>query len=178
MHVPVAKIERVVLSHWHSDHTGGLLSLLELRNNSTAASKPIVVDAHPDRPIARGIAPGPNYDKVIGQLAPDPSFDLIKEGGGVVETHSEGHAVADGTVWVSGEIPRVTEYEEGIMGGMRFLEDHPGKGKWVSENVREHECLGAFLTKQLQHIMDERYAAIDVKGKGLVLFSAQVFQLS
>lgn len=26
-----------------------------------------------------------------------------------------------------------------------------------------------------QHIMDERYAAIDVVGKGLVIFSAYVF---
>lgn len=136
MKVPVAKIERVILSHWHSDHTGGLLSFLKLRREAGASLEPVVVDAHPNRPIARGIAPGPKYDKVIGQLATDPSFELIKEGGGLLETHSEGHAVADGTVWVSGEIPRITEYEEGIMGGMRFFEDDIGKGNWVAENVR------------------------------------------
>jgi len=156
MKIPVDKIERVVLSHWHSDHTGGLLSLLNLRKNHVTSAKGIVVDVHPDRPIARGISPGPNYDKIIGQLAPDPSFELIKEAGGVLETHAEGHAVADGTVWVSGEIPRVTEYEQGILGGMRFFEDRESGSKWVPEN----------------HIMDERYAAIDVKGKGLVIFSA------
>jgi 7,8-dihydropterin-6-yl-methyl-4-(beta-D-ribofuranosyl)aminobenzene 5'-phosphate synthase len=31
------------------------------------------------------------------------------------------------------------------------------------------------LIRELQHIMDERYAAIDVKGKGLVIFTAYVY---
>lgn len=137
MQIPVGKIERVILSHWHSDHTGGLLSLLNLRKNHLSSpQKGIIVDAHPNRPVARGIAPGPNYDKVIGQLASDPSFELIQEAGGILETHAEGHAVANGSIWVSGEIPRVTEYEQGILGGMRFLEDRESNGKWIPENVR------------------------------------------
>jgi 7,8-dihydropterin-6-yl-methyl-4-(beta-D-ribofuranosyl)aminobenzene 5'-phosphate synthase len=136
MKIPVDKIERVILSHWHSDHTGGLLSLLNLRKDGVSRSpKGIIVDAHPDRPVARGIAPGPNYDKVIAQLAPDPSFELIQEAGGILETHAEGHAVAGGTVWVSGEIPRVTEYEQGILGGMRFFDGQERGGKWATENV-------------------------------------------
>ncbi|KAF8893973.1 beta-lactamase-like protein [Infundibulicybe gibba] len=102
MHVPIESIERVVISHWHSDHTGGLLSFLASRESACE------IDVHPDRPSARGIAPGP--------------FWLY--------------------VWVSGEIPRVTEFEAGMLGGMRW------------------------------HIMDERYAAVDVAGKGLVIFSA------
>jgi len=158
MNIPVSKIERVMLSHWHSDHTGGLLSFLKLWSESSASAESdhgVVVDAHPNRPIARGIAPPP-YDKVVCQLASDPEFQSIIDGAGVLELHTEGHAVADGTVWVSGEIPRVTDYEQGILGGMRFVEDDVGKGKWVQEN----------------HIMEERYAAIDVKGKGVVIFSA------
>lgn len=31
---------------------------------------------------------------------------------------------------------------------------------------------GGLMLGKLQHIMDERYAAIDVVGKGLVIFSA------
>jgi len=157
MNVPVSRIDRVILSHWHRDHTGGLLSLLKLRSSERTAHPPesgIIVDTHPDRPIARGIAP--NDDQIIGQLPADPTFELIEEAGGKVEFHREGHAVADGAIWVSGEIPRLTDFEQGILGGVRFFEDDTGKGKWVREN----------------HIMDERYAAIDVKGKGLVIFSA------
>ncbi|KZP32912.1 hypothetical protein FIBSPDRAFT_721887, partial [Athelia psychrophila] len=62
-----------------------------------------------------------------------------------------------GTVWVSGEIPRITEFEGGLLGGVRWFEtENGGKGGWKSE----------------EHIMDERYACIDVAGKGLVIFSA------
>ncbi|KAJ3476042.1 hypothetical protein NLI96_g11429 [Meripilus lineatus] len=165
MHIPVEKISRVVLSHWHSDHSGGILSFLNVRRqkisslgpNHTPTPPPCVVDLHPDRPIARGIAPnGP--EKVMGQLNPDPTFEEIEEAGGVVEKRGEGHAVAGGGVWVSGEIPRLTWFEEGLhIGAVRFFEEEgEAKGKWVLE----------------QHIMDERYAAIDVAGKGLVIFSS------
>lgn len=152
MQVPVEKIERIVTSHWHSDHTGGLLSFLDLRRSRTtqetgvlaaacAAASPIVVDLHPDRPVARGIAPGPTYDKVLCALPFDPTFQAIEAAGGVVEKHAEGHAVAGGGVWVSGEIPRVTEFETGILGGLRWnqesTEESPKPdGEWVSDGVR------------------------------------------
>ncbi|KAL0072441.1 hypothetical protein AAF712_000204 [Marasmius tenuissimus] len=157
MHIPPTNITRIITSHWHSDHTGGLLSFLHHRRQySDSQTEPTpaecVVDVHPDRPIARGIAPGPTFSKVIARLREDPTFDGIEKAGGVVEKHPEGHLVADGTVWVSGEIPRVTDFEaDGLRGGMRWFQEH-----WKPE----------------PHIMDERFAAIDVAGKGLVVFSA------
>ena len=141
MQVPTERIERVIISHWHSDHSGGLLSFLSFRNDALRledqASPPgaCCVDVHPDRPSARGIAPGPSYDKVICALPFDPTFEEIERLGGVVDRHKEGHAVAGGTVWVSGEIPRQTEYETGLMGGMRWVEEAEGVGKWVSDPV-------------------------------------------
>ncbi|KIY66895.1 hypothetical protein CYLTODRAFT_423042 [Cylindrobasidium torrendii FP15055 ss-10] len=150
--INTAKISRVITSHWHSDHTGGLLSFLDYRNEQGAKTA-VVVDCHPDRPFQRGIAPGPNYDKVIGALARDPEFDAMQSRGAVVDKHAEAHVVAGGGVYVSGEIPRVTSYEQGIPGARRWNEQ---KALWEDE----------------EHIMDERYAAIDVLGKGLVIFSA------
>jgi len=147
MQTPIERIERVITSHWHSDHTGGLLSFLELRHstsdrNSHETHSPCVVDVHPDRPLARGIAPGPTYDKVICSLPPDPTFELIEKAGGVLEKHSEGHAVAGGTLWVSGEIPRVTEYETGLLGGMRWVQKGLNTtGEWANEQVN-HLRLG------------------------------------
>jgi len=159
LQVPVDKIDRIITSHWHSDHTGGLLSFLRLRATESGSS-PCIVDVHPDRPISRGIAPGPTFDKVICAIPPDPSFAQIEEAGGIVEKHAEGHAVAGGTVWISGEIPRVTTFEIGMLSGVRWIEESleggDARGKWIPEH----------------QIMDERYAAVDVAGKGLVLFSA------
>ncbi|KAJ7178424.1 beta-lactamase-like protein [Mycena crocata] len=150
MQVPVDNVSRVITSHWHSDHTGGLLSFLKLRSRSQEC----IVDCHPNRPISRGMARGPLYDKVFGALPDDPTFEQIEEAGGIVEKHADGHAVAGGGVWVSGEIPRVTSFEGGVPGGKRWVAEDGGK--WISDEL----------------ILDERYAVIDVAGKGLVIFSA------
>ncbi|EIN13875.1 hypothetical protein PUNSTDRAFT_95274 [Punctularia strigosozonata HHB-11173 SS5] len=152
--VPIDRISTVILSHWHSDHSGGLLSFLQLRQQQGARGN-VAVDLHPSRPIARGGAPPPNYDKVSWRLPADPTFEDIEKCGGTVHTNDQPHTVASGTVYVSGEIPRVTDFEEGLMGGMRFVADK-SEGKWIRE----------------WDIMDERYAAIDVLGKGLVIFTA------
>ena len=103
--VDTTVISRVILSHWHADHTGGLLSFLSLRSSQETAGGAVgvekcIVDVHPSRPIARGIAPPPG-NKVLVRLPADPTFDEIVRAGGVVEKHAEGHAVAGGTVWVS-----------------------------------------------------------------------------
>lgn len=90
---------------------------------------------HPSRPTARGIAPPPS-GKVICQLPRDPTFEEIEAHGGIVEIHREGHAVAGGTVWVSGEIPRVTPFEGGLIGGVRFIPSNDGTpGNWSDERV-------------------------------------------
>jgi 7,8-dihydropterin-6-yl-methyl-4-(beta-D-ribofuranosyl)aminobenzene 5'-phosphate synthase len=68
----------------------------------------------------------------VSALPIDPSFEEIASAGGTVETHAKGHAVAGGTVWVSGEIPRVSTFEEGIFGGRTWTEDNG----WVKDEVR------------------------------------------
>lgn len=135
MHIPVHIIDRVVVSHWHSDHTGGLLTFLEhhrkARENNGLTS-PCIVDVHPSRPSLRGIAPGPKFDKVLCALPRDPTFQEIQDQGGRLEEKPLAHTVADGTVWVSGHVPRVTLYEKGIMGGMRWNDE---TGGWDPEQV-------------------------------------------
>jgi 7,8-dihydropterin-6-yl-methyl-4-(beta-D-ribofuranosyl)aminobenzene 5'-phosphate synthase len=137
MQISIERIEHVIISHWHSDHTGGLLSFLSLRQNAVESSNQTAVactvDVHPDRPIARGIAPGPAYDKVLCALPSDPTFEAIEKLKGIVDKQKEGHTVAGGSVWVSGEIPRQTEFETGLSGGMRWVEEEGGK--WVSDPV-------------------------------------------
>lgn len=212
LQIPITQIDRVVTSHWHSDHTGGLLSFLELRKKcikegvdtppltsstlpqlpgtveavlppgtdqavrpiSVDGVKPCVVDVHPSRPHLRAIAPPPKNDQVLCTLPPDPTFEAIAAAGGVLEKRKDGHTVSGGTVWVSGEVPRVTQWEGGLLGGVRWVEEgdegyeredgeieigpvgDEAKGRWKSE----------------PHLMDERYAAVDVEGRGLVVFSS------
>jgi len=165
LEIASSSIDRIVLSHWHRDHSGGILETLrraqrENPTNDAAPVTPIVVDLHPSRPLARGIARPPSK-VVIGRLPDDPTFAEIEAAGGKVDLHSEGHSVAGGTVWVSGEIPRDVHFEVGLQGGMRWFEDEgeeksAEKGRWIPE----------------EDILDERYAVVDVLGKGLVVFSA------
>ena len=69
--------------------------------------------------------------------------------GARVEKFREPHVVAGGAVYVSGEIPRVTQFEEGLFGGRRWVEDldesegvdgdrdgsKKGKAGWIAEPV-------------------------------------------
>lgn len=141
MKVPVLSIERVILSHWHADHSGGMLSFLKFRRetqkNAPEGQKvtTCVADLHPDRPVARGFAPPPKV-KPICRLPEDPSFKAIEESGAKVEHHAEPHTVSDGAVYVSGKIPRVTHFERGLIGNMRWVEGNDGEGNWVADNVK------------------------------------------
>lgn len=47
-----------------------------------------------------------------------------------MQKHTEPHLTAGDTIWVSGEVPRVTDFEEGLKGSMRLVE-----GEWISEEV-------------------------------------------
>jgi 7,8-dihydropterin-6-yl-methyl-4-(beta-D-ribofuranosyl)aminobenzene 5'-phosphate synthase len=140
IHLP--SIERIVLSHWHRDHSGAIVKALEMAEEQrkavpSAPNRKIIVDLHKDRPIMRGIAPGPKFEKVIARLPEDPTLEEIEKAGGVVELHEgqTGHVAANGTVYVSGEVPRVLEWEQGLKGGMRWFEDEKGVGTWVTEEV-------------------------------------------
>ena len=55
--------------------------------------------------------------------------------------------------FVSGEIPRVTPYERGLPGQVRLMEDGQ---TWEVDEL----------------LIDERFLAVNVAGKGLVVFSA------
>ncbi|ORY22515.1 beta-lactamase-like protein [Naematelia encephala] len=190
MKVPLESLDAIVLSHWHADHSGGILKALELRAaaSSTRLSK-IPVDLHPDRPIRRGIAPLPKRIPLVA-LEPDPTFEEIEAAGGRVDLHDEYHEIQVGGsksgIGVSGEIPRRVGFEVGLPGAITWMNagDQPGEedGWFTDEYLPYPSSVGGFLftssfcvfglVRSCSLIKDERYVVIDVKGKGLVVFSS------
>lgn len=151
----IASIEHIHLSHWHRDHSGGMLEAIRMINaakvrpGSDTKPQGVAVDLHPDRPDYRGMVTPAG---MIVSLEADPSFDEVENAGGVVHKHDELHTVLDGFFLASGKIPRVTPYEVGIRGGMRFMKE---TGAWVPDEA----------------IVDERMLICNLKGKGLVVFT-------
>ena len=145
----LAKIELIQLSHWHRDHSGGMLRAISMINDARGADEaPVKVDLHPNRPEYRGfITPdGPV------SLEADPTFDEIMLAGGQVMKKDKPHTVLEGMFMVSGEIPRVTPYEKGVLRGIRW---NAKTESWESDEM----------------IADERLLMCKVKDKGLVVFT-------
>jgi 7,8-dihydropterin-6-yl-methyl-4-(beta-D-ribofuranosyl)aminobenzene 5'-phosphate synthase len=80
-----------------------------------------------------------------------PSKDELEAAGADVVSDEEERAILDEMFYISGEIPRVTPYEKGLPPHVKDL----GAG-WEPD----------------PWIMDERYAAVHVRNKGVVVFTA------
>jgi 7,8-dihydropterin-6-yl-methyl-4-(beta-D-ribofuranosyl)aminobenzene 5'-phosphate synthase len=141
-------IKAAVLSHGHWDHGGGLLKAFELMRR-----------AAPDRRVPIYLHPGMFAER--GQRQPDggvlptgllPTPDELAAAGAAPVVTDEPQSLLDGMFYLSGEIPRVTTYETGLANHVR----RNANGDWQPDPL----------------IMDERFLAVAVKGKGIVVFTA------
>jgi 7,8-dihydropterin-6-yl-methyl-4-(beta-D-ribofuranosyl)aminobenzene 5'-phosphate synthase len=150
LNIDLSAIECIFLSHWHFDHSGALPAVVTaIARARTAAGLPRpVVDLHPDRPDQRGIL---LPSGAIFMLPQEPGFDEIAQAGGDIAKHGEPHALCGGFFFGSGAIGRVTSYETGLAGHHSF---HGDKGK--ADPL----------------IMDERFVAALVPGRGVTMLSA------
>lgn len=148
--IDLGAIECIFLSHWHFDHSGGFPDVVAAiaAARAKAGRSPVVVDLHPDRPDQRGIQI-PTGDLFL--LSPEPTFESIEAAGGVVSKNAAGHALCDGLLFGSGAIERVTEYEQGLVGHVTFY-----NGRANPDPL----------------IMDERFVAARVRGRGVTVLSA------
>ncbi len=139
-------VEAVVLSHGHWDHAGGFLTALDLIKNS-------------GREVVFHLNPGMFYQRATtahaGEICPFkkvPSVKELEQKGAAIVNSSDPRLLLDDMFYLSGEIPRVTEYEKGFPGHVRQLSD----GSWEAD----------------PWIMDERFLVVNVRDKGLIIFSA------
>ena len=149
--VDLAGIEAIFLSHWHSDHSGALPEVVAAvagARRDAGRAAPVLVDLHPDRPDQRGVLL-PTGTMIM--LAEEPRFESVQTAGGGVVKHAEAHVLCDGFFFGSGRIDRVTEYETGLVGHHSFRGDQG-----------EADPL----------IMDERFVAAHVRGRGVTVLSA------
>lgn len=148
LHANIGAVEAVVLSHGHWDHAGGFLTAVDLIKNKNHG-----------RDVVFHLNPGMFYQRATtshtGEICPFKKIPDVKEleqKGAVVINSDDPRLLLDNLFYLSGEIPRVTEYEKGFPGHVRQL---PG-GAWEADPL----------------IMDERFLVVNVSDKGLVVFSA------
>ena len=142
-------VESIVLSHGHWDHSGAMflaLNAIRARNGN----REVPYYAHPGMFRSRAMRLANGGVRLMDDV---PSIaELTAQGARVVST-TEPQRFLDDMFYVSGEIPRVTPFERGLPGQVRRTAD--GKD-WEAD----------------EQILDERWLAVHVAGKGLVVFSA------
>jgi 7,8-dihydropterin-6-yl-methyl-4-(beta-D-ribofuranosyl)aminobenzene 5'-phosphate synthase len=141
-------IEAVVLSHGHWDHAGGLLKAFELMR-AAAPDRRIPVYLHPGMAAERALR---MPDGGIMPMAQVPTPDELAQAGASPEVTDAPQHLLDGIFYLSGEIPRVTSYETGLVNQVR----RTASGGWEPDPL----------------IMDERFLAVAVKDKGVIVFTA------
>jgi 7,8-dihydropterin-6-yl-methyl-4-(beta-D-ribofuranosyl)aminobenzene 5'-phosphate synthase len=142
-------VDGLVLSHGHWDHAGAMvraLEMIQLGNGGRA----VPTFMHPGMYRTRALK---SPDGSFRRFEDVPSAERLARHGAELIHSTDPLYALDGVFYVSGEIPRVTRFETGMLGQYRLSDN--GKD-WEPDPV----------------IIDERYVAVSVKGKGIVVFTA------
>jgi 7,8-dihydropterin-6-yl-methyl-4-(beta-D-ribofuranosyl)aminobenzene 5'-phosphate synthase len=142
-------VESIVLSHGHWDHAGAMLLALTMIRGRNGASQ-IPYYAHPDMFRSRAVR---SPDGTLRLMEDVPSVEDLTSFGAKVVVTRESQPLLDEMFFVSSEIPRVTSFERGFPGQVRKTAEGNG---WEPDEL----------------LIDERWLAVNVAGKGLVVLSA------
>ncbi|CAN7230252.1 MBL fold metallo-hydrolase [Mesorhizobium sp. LjNodule214] len=146
--VDLGEVGAVMLSHGHWDHAGAMPRALQMITMSNGGQR-IPTYMHPDMFALRATKSGDGQFRPMELV---PSVDVLSGNGADVIITRDELLLFDETFYVSGEIPRVTRFERGFPGQYR----QTAAGSWELDEV----------------MPDERFVAINVAGKGQVVFTA------
>lgn len=111
------------------------------REEDDISLQPVIVSLHPNRPDYRGAL----FRGGAVSFPADPTWNEIETAGAIIQRSSEAHTVLDDMFLISGYIPGLTPYEDGLPNGIRYYGE---KGKWEKD----------------VEIADERFLMCNVKG--------------
>jgi 7,8-dihydropterin-6-yl-methyl-4-(beta-D-ribofuranosyl)aminobenzene 5'-phosphate synthase len=136
--VDLGQVESVVLSHGHFDHFGGLIELLKRAPNG------VPLYLHPDAFLQRRL-----NVPMLGRSVPMPSLDEegLLEAGAVLHKSAEASTLASDLVLLTGEVERVTEFEQGF--------------PWAEAKIDDQWVVDPFP--------DDQGLAVKLRNKGLVV---------
>ena len=147
--VSLADVEAVAISHGHWDHMGALLDAIgHIRTANGGRS--VACHVNTGMFLERGARLSTGQ---VATFEAVPSVEALGARGAQVVEGDESRLLLDDCFYLSGEIPRVSSFETG-------RPDHlcrrtPG-APWEPDPL----------------ILDERYVAVHVRGRGLIVFSA------
>jgi 7,8-dihydropterin-6-yl-methyl-4-(beta-D-ribofuranosyl)aminobenzene 5'-phosphate synthase len=142
-------IDVAMLSHGHWDHAGGLPRALGMIVQANGG-KPVPLFLHPGMFRPRGQR---QSDGGVLPMDPIPLPETWAGFGAEPVVTAEPQTCLDGMFYISGEIPRLTAYENGVPSQVCRAADGSG---WEPDTL----------------LMDERFLAVHLRDKGLVVFSA------
>ena len=146
--IDFATIGAITLSHSHWDHVGGLPHGLTMIHSANQGRK-IPLFLHPAMFQERGFR---MPDGSVAAAQPFPTPEQWSDLGADPVVTTEPLTCLDDLFFISGEIPRLTAYERGF-----------------DQNVRRVTADASWEPEPL--LVDERFLAVHVRNKGLVVFS-------
>jgi 7,8-dihydropterin-6-yl-methyl-4-(beta-D-ribofuranosyl)aminobenzene 5'-phosphate synthase len=146
---PFSEVGAIVLSHGHWDHGGGLPEAIRLVTSANGG-KPVPCHVNDGMFVTRASRLPDGRVQLWEDVA--KPLQLSRLGASVVNS-PDARLVMEQMFYLSGEIPRVTPYEQGFPPQVKLADDG---SSWEPDPL----------------ILDERYVAAHVKGKGIVVFTA------
>ncbi len=125
--VDLGKFSRIVLSHGHADHTGGLKNVLR------RMKKPVEIIAHPDVLNSKYSGRQQQNRRYIGLGFQVPALESL----GAQFTLSKEPVRISDRIMTTGEVPEITDFEE-IEPDRFFIKDAQG---WQPDTLADDQAL-------------------------------------